>query len=754
MKKNLSRIFILLILLMISTLTACQNGKYYNDEDEKVTSNIKITGSDNLTLKQGESGKVTLENEKVRIVLASDGGILEYANKESHLYLLKDAQNPIPVRVNKQNGGYQEYQDYSFEILENNANCKKLAYVYYFEPVIIKTYITLNKNADEVVFNLALEGNKHDDTVLDVEYPILDGITSLKDKKTDYFVAPYATGYLFNNPVDAFNGEGGMGLGKNLSLYPSGWYYTMQFASYYSHGLGGFYWQTKDSGDTIKSLSFLGMGDTLKLSVYHYLDDIKDGNTTFDYDFIIANMTEGNWYEAANKYRDWAEEQPWTAQGKLTNREDYDKTLYENTSLVNFGYRANDTSWSDMISIYDQIASRIDNSIFNVSIYNNKKYYDLVREYGHQYLCFEFNSITNDPKYYSNKMVNSVGHDQIYNLNGATWYYQCAANDNWLDYRVKVDQNYYDTYKVDAFYFDVAFTAVHPIQCFDETHNHGSRVNVLKYFNKQLENADHQSDELGIHSVGVEMITEQVLPYIDFYQARANGGILGWMEDGAIRYYVEENIAEKIPLFDYVYHEYGALRMDGYLVPDSELSGSYYHTAAFTTLNGGIPEFNFEFYPVENLPASSRIDIDMVDYINLLGNVRSGFGKDYLVYGKMQKSPSIGTGYVNYECNNPNISPANGTYPLSGIAKVKEVVISTYEANGKIAIFLSNITENDIEVSFVLNVLRDYGIEAGSISLTSTIGDVNETVSSIKKGTANIDLTLKSRQVYMLEITK
>ena len=409
-----NKIFIIALLFTIITLVGCKNSEYYNDEDLKVKSKYTISGNDTLTLSQGDT--ITLENEKVRIILNKDGSIREYANKESHLYLVKDMTTGTPVRINKQNGGYKEYESYIFEVIENSALCKKVSYTYYFDPVTIKTYIALNKNSDEVIFNVELEGNKHEDPVLDVEYPILDGITTLQNKETDYFASPYATGYLFNNPVDAFNGEGGIGLGKNLGLYPTGWYYTMQFATYYSAGLGGFYWQTKDPGDTIKSFSFLGMGETLKLSIYHYLDDIKDGDTKFDYDFVISNMNEGNWYEAADKYRSWAEEQPWTEKGKLTERDNYDKVLYENTSLVNFGYRANVGSWTDMVGIYDQIASRIDRSIFNVAVHNTKKYYDLVREYNHQYVVFEFNSITPLSEYFPNKMMNAQGHDMIYNL--------------------------------------------------------------------------------------------------------------------------------------------------------------------------------------------------------------------------------------------------------------------------------------------------------------------------------------------------
>lgn len=736
--------------LLCVGIIGCSYG-YYDDEDDDVKVKNKIEGNEILSLEVLD--KITLENAKVRIILNEDGSIHEYANKESNLYLLKDASNALPIRVNKKNGGYTTYDSYSFQILENSAMNKKISYIYKIGEVSVKTTITLSKDGDEVVFNLKLLNHQKSDPILDIEYPILDGIKSLNNNGTDYFACPYATGYLFKNPVEAFNSDSGMGFGRSNSLYPSGWYYTMQFSTYYSEGVGGFYWQTKDSGDTIKSLSFLGTGEELKLSVYHCLDDLSSGDKEFNYDFVIANMTKGNWYEAANKYREWAETQPWTKKGKLINRDDFDKTLYEKTSLVNFGYRASEATWSDMISIYDQIASRIDNNIFNISIYNQKKYYDLVREYGHEYVCFEFNSITNISEYHSNKMIYSDGREAIYDLNGATWYYQCPYNQNWLNYRMQVDDGYLNTYNVDAFYFDVAFTAVHPIQCYDENHNHGTRINMLSQFNEQLKNADKQSNEAGIYSVGVEMITEQVLPYVDFYQARANGGLLGWMEHDAIKPYIEAGYAEKIPLFTYVYHEYGALRLDGYLTPEEQLSDAYYNIAAYTVLNGGITEFNFEFYPTNKLPSSSKINVEMIDYVNTLGNVRSGFGKDYLVYGKMIASPSVGAGKITYEFNNPNIAPGNGGYPLTGETIVDKVIVSAYENNGKIAIFLANTTNEDINISFILHALRDYGIKDGIINLISSSNE-NYKLCSFNNGDAKVKLNLKAREIYMLEIEK
>ena len=39
-------------------------------------------------------------------------------------------------------------------------------------------------------------------------------------------------------------------------------------------------------------------------------------------------------------------------------------------------------------------------------------------------------------------MVNAQGQTQIFNLNGSPWPYQCAANENWLKFRMDVDKGF------------------------------------------------------------------------------------------------------------------------------------------------------------------------------------------------------------------------------------------------------------------------------------------------------------------------
>lgn len=142
----------------------------------------------------------------------------------------------------------------------------------------------------------------------------------------------------------------------------------------------------------------------------------------------------------------------------------------------------------------------------------------------------------------------------------------------------------------------------------------------------------------------------------------------------------------------------------------------------------------------------------MVDYINTLGKVRTGFGKDYLVYGQMVRSPEIGTGNTEYEYFNSNIQPWCDTPYIGGTHTLDDVVTSAYKtSDGRIAIFLANVSKNDVNAKFVLNALRDYGISAGDVYVTSTNGTKTK-IASIKNGSAKIDLSLATGEVYMLEL--
>lgn len=738
--------------LLVIGLAGC-DGKYYNDEINVKPPKVEVGGSDLLTIQAGET--ITMENNKIRIVFNKNASIKELVNKEKKLYLVKESKDADAIRLLKRTKTIAG-KDVDYEIVTNNNDEKKIQFTWQIENVTAVATASLLKDANEINFRVKLLNNDHNDTAISVEYPIIDGIDSLYEKETDYFVTPFVTGYLINNPVDAFNDSFG-GIGRSMGMYPNGWGYPMQFSAYYSKGLGGFYWQTKDSGDTVKSFTFTGSDEKLRLGIYHYLSDIKTGDVDFDYDISISNLNEGSWYAAADKYKEFAHQQPWTSQGKLKDRTDYNVDLYENTALCMFGYRANEPSWNDNIAIYDMIKSRFDTKkIFNVVIYpayNNQQYMDIIKEYDDLLAMFEFHTLQ-IAEYASkaqvdNAMLSADGKKEMFTIH----YYECPTNAEWRRQRLEIEQGYIDNYDVDAYYYDVSIAAMHPNLCYDETHAHGTRVNVLQDFFDQYKDGENLANQEEFYSVGQEMIFEQLLPYVDYYQTRAGGGLVGYMEHDRIKQLIDEGYAKRLSLFDYIYHEYGALRLDGYLNPDDMIGQSYYAIAAEVALTGGIVEYNYEFFLGENLPSASQVNLDMVDYVNKLANIRQGIGKKYLVYGDMQRAPDLGQGTSTYEFNNLNYGP-NHVPPewevLQGEYTVDNVISTAYRNGDSIGIFLANTKVDTIDAKFILHAGRDYGINEGTVY--QYINGEKVAIAQIKKGEAKIDITLLPQEIYMLEI--
>ena len=267
MFKTKNLLFFLFTLLICFTLSACTNTKTtkFDGEFDNPLINNDVGGSDKLYL--GETtDTITLENKKIRIVfLKSNGGIKELVNKETKVYLIKNG-SVSPIRINK----IVDYNEIpiskvkSFTYSLDDSKVKSINFNFTMGNLVIHTSASLKEDADEIIFRISYEGNvcdiNEDNTMnnclYNIEYPIIEGIDRLYSKERDHLITPLADGYLFDDPVGNFNGEFS-GISKTMGLYPSGWEYSMQFNGYYSDGIGGFLFMTRDYHNTIKSFTFI-----------------------------------------------------------------------------------------------------------------------------------------------------------------------------------------------------------------------------------------------------------------------------------------------------------------------------------------------------------------------------------------------------------------------------------------------------------------------------------------------------------------
>ncbi len=760
-----------------STTTTSTLLDYYDNEYTNPLKGIDVGGTDNLNLTYGSS-TVTLENEYIRVVFNKNNGSLrEVCNKISKVYLTQNNLLSFGIKIQKASKELILFSDFSIETIADDSAMKTIRLTWEFEKDLVAIVdASLAETSKEVVFRLQLQNNLASDPVISVKYPLIENFGTLYEPERDLFASPVATGYLFENPTINFNLSNFKGITKDLGMYPSGWEYPMQMMAYYSKGIGGFSFWTRDSGTVIKSFEFTGAGTPkLKAGVYHFLDEIADGDVVFDYDIAITCLEKGVWEEAADLYRSWALNQPWASKGALRERTDIDQDLFENTGLVNFGIRGNGSVyWPDLPDIYELFHTTLDTKIFNIFLNSwqrihisnefnsdwdsyfppnlNYNFIAQINDYGDSFALFEFNTLYNKNHYLviSDGWVARAielrnGNKALFTWTSGSdlreWYFICPSFSEWSSFSLAKDQEILN-YGSNGLYHDVGTAAVAPLQCFDATHSHWPKVNIIPDYIELERLSKELALENGKYSVGQELIYEQLLPYIDYYQARANAGLLSWMESDRFRVLLANGSATKIPLFDYVYHTHGALRIDGFMMPLTELGGGYYHTLAKTVLEGGLPEFNFEF--MSTTLQLEEVDAEMLSFVGELAKARTTYGKSFLVYGEMVTAPQIGTGTISFDFKNSNV--VSGSSILQGTVTVDKIVTSAFRHGDEVALFFCNITDSAIESAFVINAGRDYGLNEGGVYVDDTL------INSFSEGKAFVNMTFEPRKVYMLKL--
>lgn len=180
---------------------------------------------------------------------------------------------------------------------------------------------------------------------------------------------------------------------------------------------------------------------------------------------------------------------------------------------------------------------------------------------------------------------------------------------------------------------------------------------------------------------------------------------------------------------------------------DALIGESYYHIAAQTVLMGGIPEFNYEFVANGAYLTVEEHSEDMLEYIGYLGNIRQGYGKNYLVYGEMVKSPIVTDRTIEYDYiqQRTGLGEADG-----GVITWSSAIASAYRWENTIGVFVCNPTATSQEINFVINAKRDYGITEGTVTLVDENGET--LLCAIEDGKATVCWNADARQVILLRL--
>jgi len=740
---------------------------------------------------------VKLENQYISISFSQcNGAIVGLFDKVKKIEFIQDCLGACPFRIEYETAFESTSKSFSFKKDEQILN--GIGYLLEWNissSIKLVGKIQLFDDRNEVYFYSEVFNDSAAMVKL-VEYPIIGNIQSITTEGTeDYLAHSYATGFLIRNPMKNFSFKG---TGLQYMLYPDGFDgATMQFFAYYGEKKGGLYFSAYDGNAHTKWLNFnKNKNDLLEASFGHGYEDMgpKRG-IKVNYPVVVKTLQEGNWYEAADIYKKWAVQQTWCKNGTLVSRDAGNKfrSLLEDIGVCTFGINAchDRTEW---IKEYHKV---IDTKMFHILGPDWTKelqdYYcqfpggfedwfpakfeksniDTIKSFGDQYAPFEFDYLLSDSKSDGEEIKNAR---QLVPVSEAFPKFDhlavaCPVSDYMRQMHVKRDEYLQHEYDIDSIYYDISGSNI-PKACIDESHGHklgaGSEI-TLAFKENYLRTKQAMIDTAGRYiPMGTEMINEIYIDTLDYYQARAGAQPAAPFEGWKLRSLIKSGEAELIPLFSFVYHQYGPVRLDGWGKLVEEIGELFYYSVAKIYLWGGIYELNYEFSPMETIngienspsdhyykfePRGYKLSADRGKYIEQFSRLRTGVGNKYLAYGAMLKpidaagDPMIAD-WFHYNCDK-----TTSEYNEKGHVTVPSIISSSWQyKNESLGFFFANISDRSCRIKYKINMKR-YKIDGSKFSVKFYEGSCVKTIDTLSSyEEKEFEIRIPARSVVMTEI--
>jgi len=661
--------------------------------------------------------------------------------------------------------------------------------------VKLQAKMQLPDHANELTIECELQ-NKSESTVNSLEYPLISNISSItKDGHNDYFVHSLATGVQIQNPLRNFDDKSN---GFRYMPYPEGFSgATMQFLSYYGRGKGGLYFAAYDKEGYLKWLNFYkNDNNLLEVSFIHACEDMgAEKGLVVPYQIVVKLLDGDGWYEAADIYKEWAVQQFWCQKGLLSDREETSKAswLLEDIGVATFGINASHDR-TDWLTKYQK---EINTKMFHILgpdwAYKTQDFGNSVPGGYDDWFPTKFNRGNLEVMKANGDKFAPFEFDYLFNVNGADGEYGgkalqkipkaksidsynfpllCPVDSFVQNLHVRRDVKLQEEADVDSIYYDISANNIMKI-CMDKSHGHsvgaGKQV-TMGYRRNYLETKEAMEKVAGNRYIpmGTEMINEVFLDILDYYQARAGGQPAAPLEGWNLRDLFKSGDAELIPLFTYVYHEYGAVRLDGWGKLVEEIGDLFYFTVARTYLWGGIYELNYEYSPMEVINAQENnveehyypfeqrgyhFNVEMAHYLSKFANWRTGKGQKYLAYGKMLKPLKFLCDSIKLNWHLYNCAKDFKEYNDSGELEVDSIVHSAWQfQNESIGLFFANVSDRErkieIELDSKVEQLKKQSIKV----LLHTETDADELFSMKIGDNKHIEFTIPKREVVLIEL--
>ncbi len=632
----------------------------------------------------------------------------------------------------------------------------------------ITARVTLPGGSPNASLHVAVH-NRTERAIRHLTFPVLRGIGRLVDARPEdnLLLHPVAGGFLFVDPYRTF-ADWPPTHGLRHIAYPTGAGAFTQFMAYYAREVGGFYLACHDPWNTAKELDFFWSPEHegLEARIAHKSWDVRPGNALIlEYPIVLGALAEGNWYEAAERYRAWAtatgEGHPdWCGAGRLEERVAQGRAarwLVEEVGFATFGLPSSfDVSpwleafhriaerpvfhvlghdWPQWGGATTKVTERLDALFQEAGLkpYREHTVSELgaalmalpperigteegcrqfferlgadwsrlpperwreifaqlhrcgpwfppdtpplswfparfhrrnlaaIRESGDRFAPFLFDFFAYGHDVREHGLVRGPMTGWLHPMRedlaafARIWMDPCTAF--WQDFHARRDRQLVAESGADAVYYDIS-AGCGPDWSDRADHGHPRGYGrwlwegYAEIYRKSREAA---SAERGNYvALGAEMVVENLIRHVDFAQWRAGGLVQGDLELLPILPLMKVGRARKVPLFSYLYHEYGPVILDGWAKLSRAFGDIFYLIAAQVALQqGGLVELNYEYSPLERFPGMTgptyqllyncaireersphEVDEGKLAFLREIALARTGFARRYLAYGK------------------------------------------------------------------------------------------------------------------------
>lgn len=769
---------IVLLMFLMVQLTVIGSG--VGDEEEPVLSEVPTRGDPYI---EEDGNLLKIGNDHIEMVLNMDvnGGITELIDRSTGedlrgnkvpppvlFMLMYWTGNATDIVIQWDAAVMTSDQIERTEYAELTLNYHK------FRGNNLNATVTIRLEKESRYFDMRLDiQNDEDFTVRSIFFPVVWGIDKIGDLgEDDRFFYPVGDGLLLKDPIE-YKDDLHM-----AEIYPST--ASMQMMCYYDENGTGFYLTTDDGNGHPKKPTFDSMEWSAETHPAMFFENLIPEYVGNDYQMPYScrlGSFEGDWYDAADIYKEWAQTTDFMKGGKVFEDKDT-PDWWAKTSVISSSNRDADLVHNSLSDIENMTAEFNELTGVNTThlIFAWAKngawcgpYYfppaagednfinsmTNISEMGSHAILYISGSVwritRGDIGYEDHELFNDIGKqwacmdqygnptiDQGYLAINWTSARMCPMTDFWQEMVINNTSDCIDL-GVDVVQIDeFPIGSVYP--CYNTSHGHplgysNEITNSYRHIlNGSRQNGRMKNDDL---IMSMEEPCEFYIPYMDTYVSRDNSPEF-MIYPFAVQIYGDD--VEFIPFFSHVYHEYITAFAEpipmNHDYPEPFI-GQMRRSIARAFISGEIISGSAD--EKENLRP------EVISLYNTTVRASTGYCNDYLLKGEPLRPPEIDVPDEPVDWFFYSQQKAGRTFNETSILHS-----SSKADNGDIGHVFVNWIDEDVEFDVTL---PQYDLE-GEYTIFITRNGEREVLFKRTTLPVNVTMNTTSGDVILIEITR